>query len=241
MALEKERVLIVGGSSGIGLGVAEAVLKHGATVVIAGRSKEKLQAAKEHLAADDRVKTIAADVTDEQQVRSLFESCGELDHLVVTRGVVPFNAPVGSMDLEAARRFIDLVIVSALALTKYAVPKLRRGGSITFTSGISKDKAGPGGSVVTTVAGAMTYLARALAIELAPTRVNVVSPGWVQTPMWDALAGEAKEQIWSDMASRLPAGRVATPADIAKAYTFLLGSELTTGTVLDIDGGHALI
>jgi NAD(P)-dependent dehydrogenase (short-subunit alcohol dehydrogenase family) len=241
MSLEKEHVLIVGGSSGIGLGVAEAVLKHGATVTVASRSKDKLRAAKEHLAADHRVRTIAADVTDEEQVQSLFAGCGEIDHLIVTRGVVPFNAPVGSMDLEAARRFIDLVIVSALALAKHAVSKLRRGGSITFTSGISKDKPGPGSAVVSTVAGAMGYLARALAIELAPTRVNVVSPGWVQTPMWDELAGRAKEEIWSDMARRLPAGRIATPADVAKAYTFLLGSELTTGTVLEIDGGHALI
>lgn len=241
MELEKERVLIVGGSSGIGLGVAAAVLQQGAVVTIAGRSKDKLRAAKVQLGADDRLRTVAADVTDEEQVRSLFESCGEIDHLVVTRGVVPFNAPVESMDLDAARRFVDLVVVSALALTKHAVPRLRRGGSITFTSGISKDKPGPGSAVVSTVAGSLGYLARALAIELAPTRVNVVSPGWVQTPMWDELAGPAKHQIWSDMGKRLPAGRIASPADVAKAYTFLLGSELTTGTVLEIDGGHALI
>lgn len=239
--LEKERVLIVGGSSGIGLGVAEALLQQGATVALAGRSAEKLRAAKAHLAAGDRVRTLVADVTDEAQVRALFESCGALDHLVVTRGVVPFNAPVESMDLEAARRFIDLVVVSSIALVKHALPQLRRGGSITFTSGISKDKPGPGGAVVATVAGSLGYLARALAVELAPTRVNVVSPGWVRTPMWDELAGPAKEGIWADMAARLPARRVATAADVAKAYTYLLGSELTTGTVLDIDGGHALI
>jgi NAD(P)-dependent dehydrogenase (short-subunit alcohol dehydrogenase family) len=210
-------------------------------VTIAGRSKDKLLAAKEQLGADDRLSAIAADVTDEEQVRSLFQSCDEIDHLVITRGVVPFNAPVDLIDLDGARRFIDVMVVSALALTKHAVPKLRRGGSITFTSGISKDKPGPGSAVVSTVAGSMGYLARALAIELAPTRVNVVSPGWVQTPMWDQLASQTKHQTWSDMGKRLPAGRVATPADVAKAYTFLLGSEMTTGTVLEIDGGHALI
>lgn len=241
MTLDKQRVLIVGGSSGIGFGVAEALLGQGAIVTIVGRSNEKLRAAQERLGGDDRLRTIAADVTDEAQVRALFERSGSIDHLVITRGAVPFNEPVASMEIDAARRFIDLMVVSALLVTKHAVPKLRRGGSITFTSGISKDKVGPGMSVVAAVAGSMGYLARALAVELAPTRVNVVSPGWVQTPMWDEIAGPAKDRMWSDMAARLPAGRIATPADIAKAYTFLLGSELTTGTVLDIDGGHALI
>ncbi|NVB77556.1 MAG: SDR family oxidoreductase [Kofleriaceae bacterium] len=241
MALDKEHVLVVGGSSGIGLGVAQALLEQGANVTLVGRTEQKLRAAKERLEAGDRVSTIAADVTDENQVRAVFERCGAIDHLVITRGAVPLNAPIAALDLDAARSFIDLMVVSALALAKHAVPRLRRGGSITFTSGISKDKVGPGGSVVAAVAGAMGFVARALAVELAPTRVNVVSPGWVETPMWDEIAGAAKQQMWSDMGTRLPAGRVAKPADIAKAYTFLLGSELTTGIVLDIDGGHRLI
>jgi NAD(P)-dependent dehydrogenase (short-subunit alcohol dehydrogenase family) len=134
-----------------------------------------------------------------------------------------------------------VMLVSALVLAKHAVPRLRRGGSITFTSGISKDKPASGGSLVATVAGAMGYMARSLAVELAPTRVNVVSPGWVETPMWDEIAGPAKHEMWAELGRRLPAGRIAKPADVAKAYTFLLGSELTTGTVLDIDGGHALV
>jgi NAD(P)-dependent dehydrogenase (short-subunit alcohol dehydrogenase family) len=210
-------------------------------VTIVGRSEEKLRAARERLGAGERLKTIAADVVAEDQVRSLFEKTGTIDHLVVTRGIVPLNAMVESLDLDAARHFIDVMVVSALSLTKHAAPKLRRGGSITFTSGISKDKPGPGGAVVALVAGSMGYMARALALELAPIRVNVVSPGWVETPMWDELVGPAKDQMWSDMGKRLPAGRIAKPADVAKAYVFLLGSELTTGIVLDVDGGHVLI
>lgn len=241
MALSEEHVLVVGGSSGIGFGVAEAMLQQGARVTIVGRTEARLRSASERLGAGDRLRSISADVTDEAQVRSLFEKSGRLDHLVITRGVVPLNAPVTSLELDAVRKFLDAMVVSAFGLVKHAVPQLRRGGSITFTSGISKDKPGPGGAVVAAVAGSMGYVARALAIELAPTRVNVVSPGWVETPMWDDLVGPAKHQMWSDMASRLPAGRVAKPADVARAYTFLLGSELTTGTVLDIDGGHALI
>ncbi|HET6340192.1 MAG TPA: SDR family oxidoreductase [Polyangiales bacterium] len=240
MSLKEKSVFIVGGSSGIGLGVAEALLQDGAAVTLIGRSQEKLRAARESLG--DRVKAIAADVTNEDQVKRLFDESGTIDHLVVTRGVAPVGAPIESLDLDSARHFIDVMLVSALSLAKHAAPHVRRGGSITFTSGISKDKPPTrGGAVVAAVAGSMGYLAHALALELAPTRVNVVSPGWVETPMWEEIAGPAKNQMWADMAKQVPAGRIAKPADIAKAYTFLLGSELTTGIVLKIDGGHALI
>ena len=242
MSLNEKSVLIVGGSSGIALGVAEALLQEGATVTIVGRTQEKLRAARESLGFGDRIKAIVADVTNEDQVRLIFEESGTIDHLVVTRGVAPIGAPIESLDLDSARHFIDVMLVSALSLAKHAAPHIRRGGSITFTSGIAKDKpANRGGAVVAVVAGSMGYLARALALELAPTRVNVVSPGWVETPMWEEIAGPAKNQMWADMGKRVPAGRIAKPADIAKAYSFLLSSELTTGIVLNIDGGHALI
>ena len=242
MSLKGKSVMIVGGSSGIGLGVAEALLQEGTTVTIVGRTEEKLRRARASLGFGDRVKATESDVTNEDQIKLLFKDGGTIDHLVVTRGVVPVGAPIESLDLDSVRRFIDVMLVSALSLAKHATPHIRRGGSITFTSGISKDKPGvPGGAVVAAVAGSMGYLARALALELAPTRVNVVSPGWVETPMWDEIVGSAKNQMWADMGKRVPAGRVAKPADIAKAYVFLLGSELTTGIVLKIDGGHALI
>ncbi len=99
----------------------------------------------------------------------------------------------------------------------------------------------PGGSVVSAIAGSFSYFARALSLELAPTRVNIVSPGWVDTPMFDELAGAAKLDLFADMAARLPAGRIATPADIAPAYIYAMRSEFTTGQTLHIDGGHSLI
>src|SRR5262249_15698824 len=151
-----------------------------------------------------------------------FEGVGPFDHLVVTRGTPPVAAPIGSFDLEAVRAFVDTMQISAITLAKHAQGRLRVGGSITFTSGISKDRPGPGGAVVAAVAGSFDCLGRALAREVAPTRVNVVSPGWVKTPMWDELAGEAKVGMWEEMARRLPAGRIATPADIAPAYIFLM-------------------
>jgi NAD(P)-dependent dehydrogenase (short-subunit alcohol dehydrogenase family) len=111
-----------------------------------------------------------------------------------------------------------------------------------FTSGINKDRPPvPGGSVVSAIAGSFGYFAHALALELAPTRVNVVSPGWVDTPMWDEIVGAAKSGFFADMAPRLPARKIATPADVARAYVYLMESEITTGETIHIDGGQRLI
>lgn len=242
MSLNEARIVIVGGSSGIGRGVAQAALARGAQVVLVGRSPDKLREASQALGGPPRVTTVAADVTREGDVARLFEQVGAFDHLVVTRGIPPPSAPIGSFDLDAVRAFVDNMQVSSITLAKHAQGKLRVGGSIIYTSGISKDRpAIPGGVVTATVAGSFDYLVRALAREVAPTRVNVISPGWVDTPMWDEIMGEAKRGVWDDMARRLPAGRIATPADIAPAYLFLMESELTTGTTLHVDGGHSLI
>lgn len=242
MSLESSKIVIVGGSSGIGLGVARAALDRGAHVVLVGRSPDKLRDARESLGPSAGVTTLAADVTREPDVARMFEQIGPFDHLVVTRGDPPVAAPIGRLDLDAVKSFVEAMQVSSISMAKHAQANLRRGGSITFTSGVSKDRPSrQGGAVVAAVAGSFDYLVRALALELGPTRVNVVSPGWVQTPMWDRLVGDAKTAMWDEMAARLPAGRIALPRDIAPAYLFLMESELTTGTTLNIDGGQSLI
>jgi NAD(P)-dependent dehydrogenase (short-subunit alcohol dehydrogenase family) len=242
MTLEGSKVVIVGGSSGIGLGAAKAIVQQGADVVLVGRSADKLRGAAQILGAPQHVSTISADVTVEDDVQRMFSQVGPFDHLIVTRGAPPPVKPIESTDLPTVRSFIDVMLVSAFTLAKHARGTLRPGGSITFTSGISKDRPGvPGGALVAAVAGSFGYLARALALEVAPTRVNVVSPGWIDTPMWDEIVGNAKHEMWAQMAPRLPAGRIGTVDDIGRAYVFLLESEFTTGIVLEVDGGHALI
>lgn len=241
--LVDKKIVIVGGSSGIGLGVAASAIERGAHVVLVGRSLQKLQAAQRQLAAaGGRVRTFSADTLQEREIARLFEEVGELDHLVSTAGGPPPGDPIGLIDRERVRRFIDDKLVGALMLAKHAARGLKPGGSMTFTSGINKDRPPvPGGAVVAAIAGSFSYLAHALSLELAPTRVNVVSPGWVDTPLFTALAGEAKLGLFEGLAARLPAGRVAKPADIAPAYVFAMESDFATGQTLHIDGGQSLI
>jgi NAD(P)-dependent dehydrogenase (short-subunit alcohol dehydrogenase family) len=241
-SLKGQKVVIVGGSSGIGLGVAAAALDNDAEIVIVGRSSAKLRTAAGSLDAERRLRTFAADVTNETELARLFDEVGDFDHLVSTAGTPPPNDPIGNTNLEIARQFIDNKLVGAIALAKHASRTLRKGGSMTFTSGINKDRPPvPGGAVVAAIAGSFGYLVHALALELGPTRVNVVSPGWVDTPMWDELVGEAKVGYLASMAERLPAKSIATPADIAQAYVYLMASRFTTGETIHIDGGQRLI
>jgi NAD(P)-dependent dehydrogenase (short-subunit alcohol dehydrogenase family) len=240
--LEGQKVVIVGGSSGIGFGVAAAALEADAEIVIVSRSGARLAAAASALGAGARLRTFAADMTKETEVARLFDEVGAFDHLVSTAGAPPPGDPIGDTDLDAARRFIDNKLSGAITLAKHAARTLKTGGSMTFTSGINKDKPPvPGGAVVTAIAGSFGYLAHALALELAPTRVNIVSPGWVDTPMWDELVGDAKTGFLSEMAARLPARKIATPADVAQAYLYLMQSRFTTGETLHVDGGQRLI
>jgi NAD(P)-dependent dehydrogenase (short-subunit alcohol dehydrogenase family) len=240
-SLMGKKVVVVGGSSGIGLGVASAALDRGAQVVIVGRSIEKLQAAMLSLGKDRKVRTIAADMTNEADIVALFAEVGAFDHLVSTAGTLPPGDPIANSDMQVVRGFVDNKLIGAVMLAKHAVPHLAASGSMIFTSGINKDKPPvPGGAVVAAIAGSFSYFARALALELAPMRVNIVSPGWVDTPMWD-IAGDAKSGIFGDMAARLPARKIAGAADVALAYAYLMESEFTTGETLRIDGGQSLI
>lgn len=241
-SLMGKKIVVVGGSSGIGLGVAAAALARGAELVIIGRSQDRLLTARHSLGAGDRVKTVTADMTREGEIATAFAGIGAFDHLVSTAGAPPPGSPIADTDADEIRRFIDSKLIGAVLLAKHSVRRLNPGGSMTFTSGINKDKPPvPGGAVVSAVAGSFSYFAHALALEIAPNRVNIVSPGWVDTLMFDELVGDAKGGYFDAMAARLPIGRIAIPADIAPAYIHAMESEFTTGETLHIDGGQRLI
>jgi NAD(P)-dependent dehydrogenase (short-subunit alcohol dehydrogenase family) len=240
MALDGQHVVVVGGSSGIGFAVANAVLAEGGRVTIVGRSPARLARAREELGQDERVRTVPADISEEADVVRMFEAAAEFDHLVTTAVDAAYR-PVAEMQMDAAQRVIRSKLVGALLLAKHAKGGINPSGSLIFTSGIAAYRPSPGGAVVAAVNGALAALGRALAIELAPVRVNVISPGWVDTPVWEVVAGSRKEAVLASMAERLPVGRVGQPADLAPAYTFLMRSEYTTGSVLHVDGGQRLV
>lgn len=238
----RAKIVIAGGSSGMGLALAGRCLERGDDVVIVGRSEDRLARARIGLDASSRLTTIAADITREDQVARLFERIGGVSHIVCTAADVGgAYEMLSAFDLAAAQRAVESKIFGPLLLAKFGAAKLARGGSITVTSGIAAYRPTTKGSVVATINAALEGLVRALAIELAPLRVNAVSPGWVDTPIWTAVAGDRKDEILDAMAKRLPVGRIGRGEDIADAITFLMDSGFTTGTVLHVEGGHRLI
>lgn len=240
--LNPRRVLIAGGSSGMGLALAHRQLAAGNPILIVGRDSARLDQARRDLGESPFLSIRAADITSEREMTELFESSDAFDHIVCTAAdVTGAYELLPSLDLEATRRAIESKVIGPILLAKYGAPKLTSGGSLTFTSGIAAYRPMARGTVVATINAALEGLVRALAVELAPRRVNAVSPGWVDTPIWQAVAGEKKAEVLAGMATRLPVGRVGTPDDIADAITFLMESGFTTGTVLHVEGGHRLI
>jgi len=239
--IANSRILIVGGSSGMGLALARRTLAIGAEVIIVGRNEDKLKRTGAELQSA-ALSTVAADITQECQVADLFERVGRLDHIVSTAADIEGAYELlPSLDLRAAQKVVESKFYGPLLLAKYGVPVLSPAGSITFTSGIAAYRPAARGSVVAAVNAGLEGLVRALAVEVAPIRVNAVSPGWVDTPIWTFVAGDKKDETLSAMAKRLPVGRVGQPEDIADAISFLMGNAFTTGTILHVEGGHRLV
>ena len=239
--IANSRILIVGGSSGMGLALARHTLAIGAEVIIVGRNEDKLKRTGAELQSA-ALSTVAADITQEGQVADLFERVGRLDHIVSTAADIEGAYELlPSLDLRAAQKVVESKFYGPLLLAKYGVPVLSPAGSITFTSGIAAYRPAARGSVVAAVNAGLEGLVRALAVEVAPIRVNAVSPGWVDTPIWTFVAGDKKDETLNAMAKRLPVGRVGQPEDIADAISFLMGNAFTTGTILHVEGGHRLV
>lgn len=237
-----QRVLIIGGSSGIGLACAHRCLGAGLDVTIVGRTEEKLAQARHSLGAPGRLQTVVADFTSEARVIELFKQVDRVNHIVCTAADIDGAYELlPELELTAVQRAVESKVYGPLLVAKHGAPRLAEGGSITFTSGIAAHRPMARGAAVALVNAALEGLVRALAVELAPLRVNVVSPGWVDTPIWSFVAGDRKDEVLTGMADRLPVGRVGRPDEIAEAIGFVMGNRFTTGTVLHVDGGHRLI
>jgi Dehydrogenases with different specificities (related to short-chain alcohol dehydrogenases) len=234
--------MIIGGSSGMGLALARTLLAEGMTVTIVGRAAQRLDAARSELAqiaGPDRIRTASADIAREDDVAALFASTGQIDHIVVTAAdATGVYGPTSTVATAAARSIVETKLLGAWLVAKHAAGRVT--GSITYTSGINAYRPNGANSIIAAANGALASLAYGLAIELAPVRVNVVSPGWVDTPIWDQV-GMNKTAAFTDVAQRLPARRIGTPDDIAQAFLAVMRNGYISGTVLHVDGGHRLI
>jgi NAD(P)-dependent dehydrogenase (short-subunit alcohol dehydrogenase family) len=238
MDLQGQRVIVLGGTSGIGLATAAAAAEHGAEVTVVSSNRVKVEHALRTLPPGSG--GYAVDLTDTAQIRALFDSVGAIDHLVFTAGESMTLMPLDTLDLDKAKEFFALRYFGALGSVHIAAPHLRPGGSITLTAGTAKDRPGPGWSVAASICGAIAALTRALAVELAPIRVNAVSPGVVRSPLWDSMTEMDREQLYKDTAAAIPLGRVGEVTDIAQAYLYYLTQSFATGSVLTLDGGTVL-
>jgi NAD(P)-dependent dehydrogenase (short-subunit alcohol dehydrogenase family) len=236
---ENKRVVVLGGSSGIGLAVAEEAASQGAEVVIVSSKAERVQEAIRSIGGDARGQ--AVDLSDERAVESFFTSLGAFDHLVFTAGDSLQLHQLADTDLKQARRAFELRYWSALATVKYGSPQIRKDGSIVLTTGVAGRRPHSGWVIAASVCGTIEALTRALAIELAPIRVNAVCPGVVRTNLWQNMSSAEKEELFESVGKRLPVGRVGEAHDIAQAYLFLMKEGFSTGQTVVVDGGTVLV
>jgi NAD(P)-dependent dehydrogenase (short-subunit alcohol dehydrogenase family) len=236
---DKKRVVIVGGSSGIGLAVAKEAASQGAEVVIVSSNAERVQEAVRSIGGNVRGEAI--DVSDEKAVEAFFTKIGAIDHLVFTAGDSLQLHKLADTDLKQARRAFELRYWSVLATVKYASPQIRNGGSIVLTTGVAGQRPLSGWVIAASVCGTIEALTRALAVELAPIRVNAVSPGVVRTNLWQNMSSSEREQLFESVGKRLPVGRVGEAHDIAQAYLFLMQEGFSTGQTVVVDGGTVLV
>jgi NAD(P)-dependent dehydrogenase (short-subunit alcohol dehydrogenase family) len=239
--LGSQHVVVIGGSSGMGLATAQAAAREGAAVTIAGRNEARLAAAAASLGNLARARTL--DITNEAAVSAFFAGVDPIDHLVMTAHassvVTGAITPLSDMTMAAARAFMETKFWGPFTAAKYGAPKVKADGSIIFFSGSAgARKLLPHHTAIGATNGAVEAFARQLAKEIAPKRVNVIAAGLVQTPTYDGMSDEARAGMYAGYAKQALVGRVGLPEDIAAAAIYLMNSSYVTGQIHEIDGGR---
>ncbi|MEV7805762.1 SDR family oxidoreductase [Microbispora sp. NPDC088329] len=232
-----ERVVIVGGTSGIGLAAAVRLAASGREVVVTGRTPERLERAVKEIG--ERGSGAVADARDPEAMCDLFAGLGRVDHVVINVSGRKGAGPFRSLSPDELRRALDDKLVAQVVAAQAALPVLRRDGSLTFVAAASANSAMAEVAGLAAVNGAIQSMIPGLAVELAPVRVNAVSPGVIDTEWWDWL-GDDRQGALDAFASATTVGRVGTPADVANAIAYLIETGYATGTVLTVDGGVRL-
>jgi NAD(P)-dependent dehydrogenase (short-subunit alcohol dehydrogenase family) len=237
MKLSNKRIVIVGGSSGMGKAIARESYRLGGQVIIASRSEEKLRAAA--MVIGDGTATAQVDITNEKSVSRLFQQVGGIDHLVISGSSVR-TGTLRDMPLEDGLYTMRSKFWGPYLCAKHA--QIRSDGSITFFSGILSRRPGLNDSVLGPVNAAVESLGKALSRDLAPIRVNTISPGMTQgTGAYTKMDEKARQAMYAGIASRLPVGHVGDPENIADAAIMVMTNPFITGTVIDVDGGGLLV
>jgi NAD(P)-dependent dehydrogenase (short-subunit alcohol dehydrogenase family) len=241
MSLRGKKVVIIGGTSGIGFAVAEGALAEHAEVVVASSQQANVEAAAMRLGAG--AKGFPIDVTSEASVAAFFEGLGPIDHVVFTAGDWGsfVSGAFADTDLEAAAKGLAVRYWGAARIAKHAHKHLPPGGSITFTNGMVAHRPAKGRALSTAMAGGVEHLTTGLAMELAPIRVNCVCPALIRTDVWNSIPEAGREERFQRMTSHQPLPRIGEPHEVAEAYLYLMKAGYTTGQVLRVDGGSSLV
>ena len=233
-----QTIVVIGGSAGIGLETARRARAEGAKLILTGRNPERLQRAASELEA---LSTAAFDATDPASLERFFRDLPTtIDHVMVTAGQ-PYYGRLADMDLAQARRALDAHLLLVLQIARNAAPKLRPGGTLLFMGGTGARRPGVGAGIASTVTAALPALTANLALELAPIRVNLIAPGFVDTPLSASLLGDELEKRRQHLRDTLPIRRVVGPADVAALAVHIMANTALTGATYDIDGGQQLV
>jgi NAD(P)-dependent dehydrogenase (short-subunit alcohol dehydrogenase family) len=235
--LAGQTVVVIGGSSGIGLETARRARAEGADVILTARDPDRLRRVGLELGAG----VTAFDATDFERLGRFFDELPRpIDHVLVT-GPGPYYAPLAQFDFEAARRDIDAHLLLPLQVARLAASKVRPGGTLLFMSGTGGRRTAVGLSLISALTAALPAMTKNLALELAPIRVNLIAAGFVDTPLSAAILGDQLDTRREQLRTTLPIRRVVAPADIATLAIHLMTNTAVTGATFDIDGGQQLV
>ncbi|GAB2725453.1 SDR family oxidoreductase [Kitasatospora kifunensis] len=233
-----QRVVVMGGSSGIGEATAAAFAADGAQVVITGRDQVRLDEAVARIGGATTAYRV--DAADRAGLDAFFAETGTVDHLVVAVSGAAGGGPFAQLDLGELAAGFDGKFWPQVRVLQAALPHLRKDGSVTLITAASARAAFPGTAGLAAINGALEAMVPPLAVELAPLRVNAVSPGVVDTPWWDRVPAERRQELFEGLVATTPVGRVGRPEDLAQAIQMLAANTFVTGVVLDCTGGANL-
>jgi NAD(P)-dependent dehydrogenase (short-subunit alcohol dehydrogenase family) len=238
-SLAGKRVVLLGASSGLGLATAKAAANEGAVVVIVSSNSQRISQALNELPADSEGH--AVDLSNETNIKNFFARIGPFDHLVYTAGENLNLNKITETEVSKAKSFFDLRFWSAFAAVKYAFPNINTGGSISLTGGVASLRPGAGWSVASAICGAMEGFVRAMAVELAPVRVNSVVPGVIRTNLWASMSETDRQGLYDHVAASSLVQRSGEADDVAATFIYLMKQQFGTGQNIVVDGGSVLV